>query len=278
MATISRCSLLVLLLVIIDSLIMTVGAQKTVVITVQTTVDAVTSTVQVTPTIPSPASYTSLSDFRDTVLQVSNKYRSAHDAEPLVWNDTLAQYSRKWAEACIWKHSDGPYGENIAFGYPNASSAVAAWGDEEKYYNFDKPTGFTEKTGHFTQLVWKSTTEAGCAAINCGYTEDNHKIRRDTGDTNEGRVVSREADGSMRAQGWYVVCEYTPAGNVVGSHNEYFKRNVKPNTKASNQATSTTTSKSQPTGGATIKTGMSSTVWIMLLALGTVAIGMGLYT
>lgn len=87
-----------LCLLALVSLMLAVDAQKTVVITVKTTIDA-------TPTAPSPASYTSLDDFKDTVLKVSNDYRSSHDAKPLVWNNTLTTYARKWAETCIWKHS-----------------------------------------------------------------------------------------------------------------------------------------------------------------------------
>ncbi|KAJ5892250.1 uncharacterized protein N7473_008478 [Penicillium subrubescens] len=265
---------LLLLPVIFNCFITSVQA-KTIVVTVHTTVS-----VQTTATAPSPASYTSTHEFKDTVLQVTNEYRKAHDAEPLVWNDTLVKYSHKWAQTCIWKHSDGPYGENLAFGFPNASSAVEAWGDEREYYNFDKPTGFSEKTGHFTQLVWKATTEVGCAAIDCGYTEDDNKQRRDVRDTSEagGRILPRELDGSTRAQGWYVVCEYTPAGNIVGNHDAYFKKNVKPVDKSSSSTTTAATSKSQPTGGAGKKIGMDSMTWAMLLALGTLAIGTSLYT
>lgn len=90
---------LLLLLVSIHSFTTSVQA-KTVVVTVHTTVQ-----VQATATAPSPASYTSTHEFKDTVLQVTNDYRKAHDAGPLVWNDTLAKYSHKWAQACIWKHS-----------------------------------------------------------------------------------------------------------------------------------------------------------------------------
>jgi hypothetical protein len=125
--------------------------------------------------------------------------------------------------------------------------------------------------------VWKSTTEVGCAAINCGYTEDSDKERRDTSDSGEGRIVPREPGGSTRAQGWYVVCEYTPAGNVVGNHNEYFKKNVKPREKSSSPTSSAALSKGQPTSGAA---GMSLAEWkvLMALALGIVAFEMSLYT
>lgn len=76
-------------------------------------------------------------------------------------------------------------------------------------------------------------------------------------------------DGTTRAQGWYVVCEYTPAGNVVGGHDKYFKKNVVPK-KSSPSA-------SQPSGGATMNGGSDFSLRIMLLALGSVAVGM-LYT
>ena len=103
MATIYRCRLLIwcLLLVILGLMSGTI-AQDIVVVT--TTVQAAT-TIRATPTIPSPASYTSLDDFKDTVLEVSNEYRASHDASPLVWNETLVEYSRQWADTCLWKHS-----------------------------------------------------------------------------------------------------------------------------------------------------------------------------
>ncbi|KAJ5924302.1 hypothetical protein N7466_008489 [Penicillium verhagenii] len=273
-------------LLLTGSLIMGVISQDVVIVTVETTVKA-TSTVYDAPTVPSPASYTSLPDFKETVLQASNEYRGAHEAVDIVWNETLVEYARKWAETCIWKHSDGPYGENLAFGYANATAAVEAWGDEGELYNFEKPTGFTEATGHFTQLVWKATEEVGCAAVNCGYTEDMSKVRRD----GEKLASRTAADGSSRAQGWYVVCEYTPAGNVVGDHDVYFKKNVWPsysktgsNSSSSASATETasgsvSTATSRPNKGATtMQNSVESTVCMMFLALGVVGVGMSLYT
>ncbi|KAB8265677.1 CAP domain-containing protein [Aspergillus pseudonomiae] len=185
--------------------------------TIQTTI-----MVTATPTSPHPPSYTSPEVFRDTVLSSSNTYRKEHNASDLVWNETLTLYAKDWAEGCKWKHSHGPYGENLAFGYQDASAAVFAWGDERRLYDFKKPTGFSEETGHFTQLVWRATTDVGCAAIDCGYgngTDDNEK----SGDT---------GSSYTRAQGWYVVCEYSPPGNVMGTsrtaggENGLFKVNV----------------------------------------------------
>ncbi len=81
-------------------------------------------------------------------------------------------------------------------------SAVDAWGDERALYTFSSsdPTGFSEATGHFTQLVWQSTQATGCGWTDC--------------------------DGKNGLDGIYVVCEYWPAGNVVGDNNFYFEQNV----------------------------------------------------
>src|SRR5205814_550772 len=57
--------------------------------------------------------------------------------------------------------------ENLASGYNNASAAVAAWVNEARDYNFQNG-GFSENTGHFTQLVWKNTTQVGCSRKSCG--------------------------------------------------------------------------------------------------------------
>lgn len=104
MITMNTCHLLVRLLLLIGSLILGVVGEDVVIVTVKTTAEAAT-TVYETPTIPSPASYTSLPDFKDTVLQVSNEYRGIHEADEVVWNETLVNYARSWAETCIWKHS-----------------------------------------------------------------------------------------------------------------------------------------------------------------------------
>lgn len=113
--------------------------------------------------------------------------------------------------------------------------------------------------------------EVGCAAINCGYTYDD-KARRNAGDGVPSELVSRAADGTMRAQGWYVVCEYSPGGNIVGRHDRYFRLNVLP------RKFSTSAPVDQPSGGASTKGQVDFAVRTMLMALSTVALRMGLYT
>ncbi|PYI03825.1 PR-1-like protein [Aspergillus sclerotiicarbonarius CBS 121057] len=173
-------------------------------------------TVTATPTTtPKPPSYTSPTLFQNSILNVSNTYRSAHNATNLTWNTTLTTYAQSWAEQCKWQHSHGPYGENLAFGYPNTSTSITAWGDESLKYDFKLPTGFSEETGHFTQLVWRATQQVGCAAVDCGL---NGTRNASTGEF-------------VHPQGWFLVCEYAPRGNVMGGdrrlgNKEFFKINV----------------------------------------------------
>ncbi|PSS27692.1 hypothetical protein M430DRAFT_112722, partial [Amorphotheca resinae ATCC 22711] len=135
------------------------------------------------------------------MLAAHNFYRREHNVSDLAWNDTSAAYASRWAGNCVFKHSAGPTGENLAAGYTNASAAVEAWGLEGAKYDYERP-GFSETTGHFTQLVWSNTTTVGCGRMAC--------------------------NGVKNTPGFYVVCEYYPPGNVVGDHNRYFVDNVKP--------------------------------------------------
>lgn len=73
----------------------------------------------------------------------------------------------------------------MALNYASAGSAIDGWGNEEKDYSYSDAV-FSETTGHFTQLVWKATTQVGCGAFNC-------------------------------PDGWYFTCEYYPPGNVPGA-------------------------------------------------------------
>ncbi|KUL87676.1 hypothetical protein ZTR_05889 [Talaromyces verruculosus] len=168
-------------------------------------------TVTVTPsTVPDSPSYTNPAIFENDILNQTNYYRRRHNASDLTWNDTLATYAKQWAEPCNWEHSGGPYGENLAEGYTNITSAIDAWAIESDKYKYSPPTGFSEKTGHFTQLVWKATTDVGCGVADCS-------AKHNDGSGGDGKAV-----------GWFLVCEYWPPGNVVGDHNEYFKENVQP--------------------------------------------------
>ncbi|KAK8857299.1 SCP-like extracellular protein [Apiospora arundinis] len=180
------------------------------------------------------AEFTSSALFTSAILNSTNTYRDQHNATHLVWNRTLEDFANRYLREvvskrspdpstssttsdlehleerdgrkdrrgggrCDFKHSGGPYGENLALGCSNATSCVAAWGDERREYDFGKGD-FGEATGHFTQLVWKNTTSVGCGARMCGGGSGGND------------------DGSAR--GWYLVCEYWPRGNVIGQFKE----------------------------------------------------------
>ena len=166
-----------------------------------------TTTPSLPPATPSTPSYTNPTTFKPTLLQTHNTYRTAHNASSLDWNTTLATAAALHAQPCKFTHSKtgGSVGENLAAGYRNTTAAVEGWGDERKGSDFSDAE-FDEKTAHFTQVVWKATTDVGCGAAWC--------------------------DGRGGTPGWYLVCQYFPAGNVVGA----FKQNVEKEVKASGAA------------------------------------------
>ncbi|KAJ6575632.1 CAP domain-containing protein [Mycena vulgaris] len=125
-------------------------------------------------------------------LKGHNSIRAQHGAKPLTWSDNAAAKAQQWANGCVFKHSGGtlgPFGENLAAGTGDFSiaAAVKAWTDEVSEYNPSNP-----QPSHFTQVVWKGTTQVGCAVATC----DNI------------------FPGFGPAQ--FYVCEYSPAGNVIG--------------------------------------------------------------
>ncbi|KAL7919613.1 CAP domain-containing protein [Trichoderma austrokoningii] len=156
-------------------------------------------TITAAPAIPSNVpSYSISSSFTSAILNSTNTYRRQHNASSLSWNTTLEKFATSYLQSdttCDFAHSGGPYGENLAIGYPNATASVEAWGNEVAKYDFNDP-GFAEETGHFTQLVWKTTTTVGCGRKLCG------------------------------TKGWFVVCEYWPRGNVGGEYAKEVDRSI----------------------------------------------------
>ncbi|KAL2682731.1 hypothetical protein Neosp_007186 [[Neocosmospora] mangrovei] len=134
--------------------------------------------------------------FTSALLNSTNFYRDEHNVSSLSWNRTLEEFATDYLDDnddCKFEHSGGPYGENLAIGYLNVTASVEAWGDERDDYDFKKGE-FSKATGHFTQLVWKDTTDVGCGRKLCG------------------------------DRGWYLVCEYWPRGNVIGQFTDQVYR------------------------------------------------------
>lgn len=136
------------------------------------------------------------------MLDRTNEKRALHrDTNPVTWSDELAEYAQRYADSFSCSstsiaHSGGPYGENLAYGY-TAAGAVDAWYNEISDYDYSNP-GFSDSTGHFTQLVWASTTQVGCGYKDC----------------------------SRDGWGLYIACEYSPRGNII--NDGYFAANVRP--------------------------------------------------
>ncbi|KAF7293308.1 SCP domain-containing protein [Mycena chlorophos] len=129
-------------------------------------------------------------------LNGHNSVRAAHGANPLQWNNTLASKAQTWANKCTNHHSGGtlgPFGENLAaqtggnFTIPAAMDSWVTGPTEEPAYNANAPVA-----SHFTQIVWKASTQLGCAV----------------------QICSDIFPGYGSAQ--YYVCEFFPPGNVEG--------------------------------------------------------------
>jgi uncharacterized protein YkwD len=143
---------------------------------------------------PAAAGARATGSIADRFVAAHAAARAKHCARPLTWSPKLAAYAQRWADSlrakgCMFGHSGGAYGENLAAGTAGVldpEATVAMWYDEIKQYHFPDG-GFSMTTGHFTQLVWRGTAQVGC-----GHTQCN------------GNDI------------W--VCEYDPPGNYDGEY------------------------------------------------------------
>merc|ERR1719335_256416 len=99
-----------------------------------------------------------------------------HDVQLLKWNDKIAALAAQWARQTggQMKHSSSSFrrgkagfsylGENLAMGSRiTGEQAVKMWYDEIKLTRGGLVSSFTSGTGHYTQVVWRETTDLGCA-------------------------------------------------------------------------------------------------------------------
>lgn len=130
-------------------------------------------------------------DLAQIALDTHNRLRAKHCVPPLAWSAQLAATAQQWANACDFSHSNNGLGENLAMGTSGAfppGAQIQSWYDEIAKYTFAAGR-FTSGTGHFTQVVWRATTEVGCGVATCG-GED------------------------------LLVCNYSPPGNFQGEFQE----------------------------------------------------------
>lgn len=160
-----------------------------------------------------------LSEEMQEVLDRHNLYRCMHGVPALEWDHAIAANAQAYADRGVYKHSKNsqrvvngvPLGENLAWGYPERSGldSTVAWYSEIKFTRGGLCRSFSDSTvpgeaiGHYTQVVWKSTTRLGC-----------------------GRGRARVGD----LMGDFWVCQYGRAGNYYG---QFTSQVVAPVKKAS---------------------------------------------
>ena len=135
------------------------------------------------------------------VVQLHNQVRTSAGVQPIHWDAALAaaadRYAAELARSGRWGHSPPAarpgQGENLWMGTRGAFSVdqmVGAWASEGRWFRRGRfpqvsATGSWAEVGHYSQMIWPGTLRVGCAV--------RSSARND-----------------------YLVCRYSPAGNVVG--------------------------------------------------------------
>lgn len=153
------------------------------------------------PCAASAASFEVESSIPARILALHNRERAAVGAPPLAWDPALAAAAASYGPALASlghlehspRESRPGQRENLAMGstgYYGVEDLVGFWVAEKR--NFEpglfpnvSRTGYWKDVAHYTQMIWKGTTNVGCA------------LYRDGG---------RD----------YLICRYSPPGNADG--------------------------------------------------------------
>jgi hypothetical protein len=135
------------------------------------------------------------------ILAAHNAARARAGVPPLTWDaslgDAAANYAVYLALTNTFQHSNRQarpgVGENLWMGTRGAYSyeaMIGGWTSEQRdfvpgIFPAVSRSGNWERVGHYTQMVWPTTTRVGCAI-------------------------------ASNAQNDFLVCRYSPAGNVMG--------------------------------------------------------------
>lgn len=149
------------------------------------------------------------------ILNMHNQERTAVQVPALTWSNSLATDAQNWANNIVsrnlrldicWHPQQDPrgtqcpphdpnlqaigQGENLAWGYnyplTGNPSLVQSWINEKSSYTPGTPFSWPNTYGHYTQMVWQTTTQIGCGL----------------------------AQQQVGANVWDIlVCRYSPSGN-----------------------------------------------------------------
>ena len=158
---------------------------------------------------PAAAQASFAGQFPARILAAHNAERARAGVSPLVWDNALgtaaAAYAQQMAMTGAFRHSDRSQrrgtGENLWMGTHGAFSVeamVGGWASEKRFFapgtfpNVSR-SGNWEDVGHYTQMIWPTTTRVGCALASTPRID-------------------------------YLVCRYATAGNIDGRPVGYASR------------------------------------------------------
>ncbi len=138
------------------------------------------------------------SDIEAVVARHNAIRQELYSGADVSWSTTIASTAQAYAEVLATKGTmehdpDTPYGENLAIATYNIDYTISTnmWYEEKSDYDYASNSCIDgAMCGHYTQIIWKDSTEIGCgsAIIKTGRFEN----------------------------GVIVVCRYNPSGNYIG--------------------------------------------------------------
>ncbi|NXA37614.1 CRIS2 protein, partial [Eudromia elegans] len=132
---------------------------------------------------------TSKADQQKLIVDKHNELRRgvnppASNMLKMEWNPETAKNAQVWANRCTFQHSPSAMrktnvscGENlfmssIPFSWPDV---IQAWYDEERDFKYGiGKTRPSAMVGHYTQLIWYSSYQVGCAVAYCPNSRYNY--------------------------------------------------------------------------------------------------------
>ncbi|KAH8648653.1 CAP domain-containing protein [Xylariales sp. PMI_506] len=163
------------------------------------------STTAVTTTSSVPSPIVTGEAYIDTILRHHNVHCAKHTVPSLTWSPSLAETAMLIASSCVFQHdtsvNGGGYGQNIVAGFPSTAMGFAFTKDyyngevdSYTYYGGEPNINTASAWGHFSQIVWRSTTQVGCYTYDCS------------------------PKGGLQNSilpPYYTVCNYLPAGKIL---------------------------------------------------------------